>query len=420
MVRTCLHFISLDGGLVSTTQHRLMRRTPLTTTTMGAEEVPFKTKVRPSPDTICAQALDFPGDFALPRAGALRDEDVPKHPRACTSPDSRAVGFTPAAVLVTNVVLALIALVILLPPMSEASFNAVAAAAALSPVAVSLLSGPAVRLASGANLAALLLLDCVLAAVASATVLPLLPGATLAACAFARNQWSRLLPAVASLGWVDAWALAPVCTAGFAAQLVDGSLGMGYGLTSATVLTAAGLSPATASSSVHLAQLGTTLVSGLAHHRHGNVDMRAMARLSPAGAAGALVGALLLSSVPIGAAKLVSGSLLFFVGAGVLLRFLFSSPPDCDDAGVHKPDPAAEPPSQADQPKHPAGKSGRLGAHLAPLGFVGGFVDATGGGGWGPVAMSTLLADGKLCPARIIGAPLTCPRLPAQHRSHSQ
>jgi hypothetical protein len=381
------------------------------TATMRSDESHSMATVHPSPDLICAQSLDLPGGFVLPSAGRLRDEDAAKHSKACSSPDQRlAVGFTPTAVLVTSVAMAIIALAILLPPVSEASFNAVAAAAALSPVAVSLLSGPATRLASDANLAALLLLDCVLAAVASATLLPLLPGATVAASAFAKDLMRRLLDssALASLGGLDAWALAPVCAAGFAAQLVDGSLGMGYGLTSATVLTAAGLSPTTASSSVHLAQLGTTLVSGLAHHRHGNVDLPAMARLSPAGAVGALTGALLLSSVPVGAAKLVSGSLLFLLGVGVLLRFLLAPPPDCDEACTPEPEHPTDPPSQAGQLISPAtaGKPGRAGAHLAPLGFLGGFVDATGGGGWGPVATSTLLADGKLCPARVVGEPL--------------
>ena len=82
-----------------------------------------------------------------------------------------------------------------------------------------------------------------------------------------------------------------VVIAGFFAQLVDGSLGMGYGITSATVLTScAGLSPTMASGAVHFAQLGTTAVSGFSHARCGNIDRTTLRRLTPAGVVGALLG----------------------------------------------------------------------------------------------------------------------------------
>ena len=172
--------------------------------------------------------------------------------------------------------------------------------------------------------------------------------------------------------------LAAITIAGFAAQLVDGSLGMGYGMTSSSVLVAAGLSPATASTSVHLAQLGTTALSGLAHHRFGNVDPRVTARISASGMAGAFLGAMLLSSLPTKAAKPIASGLLFGLGMYVFARFYRGT--------AH------------------SGRVGKPGlALLAPLGFVGGFVDATGGGGWGPVATSGLLADGRLRPNRVIG-----------------
>jgi len=170
-----------------------------------------------------------------------------------------------------------------------------------------------------------------------------------------------------------------VATAGFLAQCVDGALGMGYGVTSSTVLVASGLSPTTASASVHLAQLGTTLASGVAHHRFGNVDWPTVARIGPSGVLGAFAGAVALSSIPPSCAKSVSSSLLFALGLYVFARFF---------RGVAH--------SQ---------RSGTPGLRLLlPLGLVGGFVDATGGGGWGPVATSGLLADARLPPAKAIGA----------------
>lgn len=173
-----------------------------------------------------------------------------------------------------------------------------------------------------------------------------------------------------------------VFCAGFVAQLVDGSMGMGYGLTSSTILVAAGLQATTASSVVHLAQLGTTAVSGLAHYRAGNVDLPTVRRLSPFGAGAAFAGAALLTSL--GEARVLQSLLLFGVGAYVLVR-------DSGSAAIEGSGDATG----------PSRSPTRL--LLAPLGVVGGFIDATGGGGWGPVATSGLLADGRLTPARVIG-----------------
>jgi len=169
-----------------------------------------------------------------------------------------------------------------------------------------------------------------------------------------------------------------IAVAGLAAQFVDGALGMGYGLTSSTLLIAVGLSPALASASVHLAELGTTAVSGIAHQRFGNVDWSTVRRIAIPGAIGALAGATFLSSISTAAAKPIAGGLLFVLGVYVLLRFLVGR-----------------------APKRKPGTPGiRM---LLPLGMVGGFVDATGGGGWGPVTTPTLLADGRLAPNRVIG-----------------
>ena len=96
---------------------------------------------------------------------------------------------------------------------------------------------------------------------------------------------------------------------------------MGYGMTSSSVLVAAGLPATTASASVHLAQLGTTLLSGIAHHRFGNVDWPTVRRVAPPGCVGAALGATLLSSLPTSTSKPVAASLLFGLGAYLLLRF---------------------------------------------------------------------------------------------------
>lgn len=169
-----------------------------------------------------------------------------------------------------------------------------------------------------------------------------------------------------------------IAIAGFFAQFVDGALGMGYGLTSSTLLIAVGLTPALASASVHLAELGTTAVSGIAHQRFGNVDWPTVRRIAIPGAIGAFAGATFLSSISTAAAKPIAGGLLFILGVYVLLRFLIG--------------------------RAPKRKPGTPGIKLLlPLGVVGGFVDATGGGGWGPVTTPTLLADGRLAPNRVIG-----------------
>jgi len=175
-----------------------------------------------------------------------------------------------------------------------------------------------------------------------------------------------------------------VMGAGFAAQLVDGSLGMGYGITSASVLqSAAGLTPAMASSAVHLAQLGTTAVSGYSHWRCGNVHEATLHKLTPSGVLGALLGSTLLSSLATSTSKLVSSSMLLAVGAYVLVRFgLVGASSDGTGAAHHR--------------------APRL-AFLGPLGLVGGCIDAMGGGGWGPVATSGLLAEGRLPPSAVIG-----------------
>ena len=211
----------------------------------------------------------------------------------------------------------------------------------------------------------------------------LIASTIVAALGLALYSASSLLALAASLASSlaesDPERLAAMTLAGFVAQLVDGSLGMGYGMTSSTVLVASGLSPAAASTSVHLAQLGTTALSGLAHYQSGNVDLGVTAHIGAAGMVGAFWGAALLSLLPTKAAKPIASGLLFAVGVYVLARF-YRDKSHCARVG---------------RPRR---------AVLLPLGLVGGFVDATGGGGWGPVATSGLLAGGQLRPSRVIGS----------------
>ena len=166
---------------------------------------------------------------------------------------------------------------------------------------------------------------------------------------------------------------------GLAAQLVDGALGMAYGVTSSSLLLVAGLAPASASASVHLAELGTTLASGAAHWRFGNVDWRVVRRIALPGGIGAFAGATFLSSISTEAAAPWMAGILLALGVYLLIRFTR---------------PLAERRS-----RRPV--SGRF---LAPLGLVAGFVDATGGGGWGPVATPSLLVSGRMEPRKVIGS----------------
>ncbi|WP_431975889.1 sulfite exporter TauE/SafE family protein [Micromonospora haikouensis] len=167
---------------------------------------------------------------------------------------------------------------------------------------------------------------------------------------------------------------------GLGAQLVDGSLGMAYGVTSTTLLLAINTSAASASATVHLAEIGTTLVSGAAHWRFGNVDWTVVRRVGVPGALGAFAGATFLSSLSTATAAPIMSLILLTLGVYVLVRFTVSGLPR-DRVGL------------------PLRKR-----FLGPLGLVAGFVDATGGGGWGPVGTPAILASGRMEPRRVIGS----------------
>ena len=169
---------------------------------------------------------------------------------------------------------------------------------------------------------------------------------------------------------------------GLIAQLVDGSLGMAYGVTSTTLLLAVGISPALASASVHIAEVGTCAVSGVSHWRFGNVDWSKIAWMAVPGGIGAFLGAITLTWVATVAEEMLAPVIaifLFALGAYVLARFSFR----------RRERPVEERPVAR--------------AFLAPLGLVAGFLDAAGGGGWGPISTPTLLSSGRMQPRKVVG-----------------
>ncbi|HET6952804.1 MAG TPA: sulfite exporter TauE/SafE family protein [Acidimicrobiales bacterium] len=169
--------------------------------------------------------------------------------------------------------------------------------------------------------------------------------------------------------------------AGLVGQLVDGSLGMGFGVTTSTVLLSNGFSPAVASASVHLAKIGTTLTSGVSHWQFGNVSWRLVARIGVPGSIGAFLGATVMSSLTGDWLAPAVAVVLFGLGSLVIVRSVRG------DLRGERHDP------------------GHLRSRLlAPLGLGAGFLDAVGGGGWGPVATPTLLAAGRVQPRYVIGS----------------
>ena len=174
-------------------------------------------------------------------------------------------------------------------------------------------------------------------------------------------------------GAFDLSQLLPFIAVGFAAQLVDGALGMAFGVISNTLLVGVlGIPPALASQRVHIVECFTTATSGISHLLHRNIDPKLFFRLLIPGVIGGVTGAYVLTSLDGDTVKPIV--LLYLTGVGI---YLFAR-------GVLYP------------PKLKEAK------YVAPLGLVGGFLDAAGGGGWGPVVTSNLLVQGAE-PRKVVG-----------------
>ncbi|MFD1332385.1 sulfite exporter TauE/SafE family protein [Methylopila musalis] len=153
---------------------------------------------------------------------------------------------------------------------------------------------------------------------------------------------------------------------GLFAQIVDGALGMAYGVTSTTFLLSTGVPPAAASASVHIAEIFTTGFSGLSHWKLGNVNGKLFRRLLIPGIIGAVAGAYLVTTL--------DGDLLKpWISVYLLLIGLYIISKAFRAIRIR-----TEPPT-----------------YIAPLAVTGGFVDAVGGGGWGPVVTTSLLGSGQ-------------------------
>ena len=162
---------------------------------------------------------------------------------------------------------------------------------------------------------------------------------------------------------------------GFVAQIVDGTLGMGYGITSNTFLISLGIPPAMSSASVHTSEVFTTAASGISHIRCGNFDKKLFKKLLIPGAIGGFLGAYVLVSIPGYVTKPFISIYLLLMGFVILIRAL----------------------------RYKIVTKATTGIYMALLGGFGGFLDAIGGGGWGPIVTSTLLAKGHN-PRIVIGS----------------
>lgn len=169
---------------------------------------------------------------------------------------------------------------------------------------------------------------------------------------------------LASIDWT---ALIPFIAIGFAAQLVDGALGMAFGVISSTLLVSVmGVPPARASAGVHLVEVFTTGISGISHMLHGNIDWRLFGRIAVPGIIGGVTGAYVLTTVDSAITRPLVMLYLTVIGFYLLFKAL----------------------GRAALPK---AREARV---TIPLGLVGGFLDASGGGGWGPIVTSNLLIQG--------------------------
>lgn len=177
-----------------------------------------------------------------------------------------------------------------------------------------------------------------------------------------------------SLAVFDLSAMWPFILVGFGAQLVDGALGMAFGVICNVLLVAVmGVAPARASANVHIVETFTTAVSGISHALHGNIDKRLFLRLLVPGVIGGVAGAYVLTNINAEVVKPFVLAYLVAIGLYLLIRGLLF------------------PPRESKKPKV-----------VEPLGLIGGFLDAAGGGGWGPIVTSNLLVQG-VEPRRVVG-----------------
>jgi uncharacterized membrane protein YfcA len=153
--------------------------------------------------------------------------------------------------------------------------------------------------------------------------------------------------------------------AGFLAQVIDGALGMAYGVSASSMLLAFGVPPAAASATVHAAECFTTGASAISHHAFGNVDRFLFRSLLLPAVIGAVIGAYLLSSIDATLLKPYVSGYLVLMGLVIIAKAFVTIPPK------------------------------NVTTHLAPLGFFGALVDAMGGGGWGPIVASNLIVRGN-------------------------
>jgi len=168
-------------------------------------------------------------------------------------------------------------------------------------------------------------------------------------------------------------AMLPFIAVGFGAQLVDGALGMAFGVISNTLLVSVlGVAPARASAGVHLVEMFTTAASGISHVIHRNVDWWLFVRLVGPGVIGGVLGAYVLINLDASVTRPFVMAYLSLIGVYLLARSFGVAP------------------------------SARRPRYIVPLALTGGFLDAAGGGGWGPVVTSNLLIQGAE-PRRTIG-----------------
>ncbi len=174
-------------------------------------------------------------------------------------------------------------------------------------------------------------------------------------------------------------------TIGFLAQFVDGTVGMGYGAFSASLLIGMGIMPALASASIHTAEVFVSLFSGISHLKFGNVKKEWLLLLIIPGAVGGAMGAYFLASIPGGAAKPFIAGFLLLLGVLMLYRFIPKKTPAPSRLSIALSNPRIS--SQK----------------ITGLGFVAAFLDAVGGGGWGPIATPGLILTENVEPRKVIG-----------------